>query len=166
MKKILSIIIAALTLLGTVLMAGCAEKQPVKDDVTTAAPVQTAVTAEPEETLVPDDLPEISFEGKPFRVILQSDSEGDIFTENHETSEPLHDAVFRRNKMVCDRFGVELEVMRDNYTAVNASISRSVKAKSDDYDLCFVHMVSGATLAQSNLVLPIHKLPYIDLSKP
>ena len=54
----------------------------------------------------------------------------------------------------------------DEYANVNAAITRSVKAGSDEYDLCFVHMVSGASLAQSNLVLPFEKLPYVDLEKP
>ena len=164
MKRILCIILAALMLAGAAVLTGCAEKKPAANDETTVP--QGTATAEPEETLVPDELPDVSFNGRTFRVILQADSASDIYTEDHEIAEPVHDAVFRRNKAVCDRFGVELAIMKDEYTSVNASITRSVKANSDEYDLCFVHMVSGATLAQSNLVLPIHLLPYIDLEKP
>ena len=160
MKKILCVIISALFVLSAALLAGCA-KDPAENSETT-----DEITTVPEDTVIKDDLPEVSFKGKTFRVILQEDSSGDVFTEDHEIGEPLHDAVLQRNINVCERFGIELDVSKDEYSAVNASITRSVKAGSDEYDLCFVHMVSGAALAQSNLVLPFQKLPYVDLEKP
>ena len=164
MKKILSILLASLMAFGAVIMTSCAE-QPGAD--TTASDVtQTEAVTEPEVTEIKEDLPEVKYNGKPFRVIIQAESSGDIYTEDHEIGEPVHDAVFERNLKVCERFGIELQIETNDYTSVNNSITRSVKAGSDDYDLCFVHMVSGASLAQSNLVLPFHKLPYVDLSKP
>ncbi len=164
MKKFLCVLLAALMIAAVVLTTGCAEKPEPAG--TSADEKETTVTAEPEVTEIKDDLPEIKFNNKPFRVILQADSEGDIYTEDHEIGEPVHDAVLQRNLTVCERFGVELQISRDEYTAVNNAISNSVKSGSDEYDLCFVHMVSGAALAQSNLVLPFEKLPYVDLSKP
>ena len=164
MKKVLCILLAALMIPCAVLLSACAEK-PATDDTTSAETVTDAVT-EPEVTEITADLPDVKFNNKPFRVILQEDSSGDIYTEDHEIGEPIHDAVFERNIKVCEKYGIELQVSKDEYTAVNNSISRSVKAGSDEYDLCFVHMVSGASLAQSNLVLPFHNLPYVDLEKP
>jgi ABC-type glycerol-3-phosphate transport system substrate-binding protein len=164
MKKVLCILLAALMIPCAVLLTACAEK-PATDDTTSAETVTGAVT-EPEVTEITADLPDVKFNNKPFRVILQEDSSGDIYTEDHEIGEPIHDAVFERNIKVCEKYGIELQVSKDEYTAVNNSISRSVKAGSDEYDLCFVHMVSGASLAQSNLVLPFHNLPYVDLEKP
>lgn len=164
MKKVLCILLAALTVSGAVFLTGCADK-PAADSATQTE-ITTVAETEPEETVIEADLPDVYYNGKPFRVILQSDSEGDIFTEDHETGEPVHDAVFQRNVKVCDEFGIELQITRNDYTAVNNAISNSVKSGSDEYDLCFVHMVSGASLAQSNLVLPFQKLPYVDLEKP
>jgi ABC-type glycerol-3-phosphate transport system substrate-binding protein len=164
MKKVLCILLAALMIPCAVLLTACAEK-PATDDTTSAETVTGAVT-EPEVTEITADLPDVKFNNKPFRVILQEDSSGDIYTEDHEIGEPIHDAVVERNIKVCEKYGIELQVSKDEYTAVNNSISRSVKAGSDEYDLCFVHMVSGASLAQSNLVLPFHNLPYVDLEKP
>ena len=164
MKKVLCILLAALMIPCAVLLSACADK-PVTDDTTSAETVTDAVT-EPEVTEITADLPDVKYNSKPFRVILQEDSAGDIYTEDHETGEPIHDAVFERNIKICEKYGIELQISKDEYNAVNNTISRSVKAGSDDYDLCFVHMVSGASLAQSNLVLPFHKLPYVDLEKP
>ncbi|MBR4256670.1 MAG: carbohydrate ABC transporter substrate-binding protein [Clostridia bacterium] len=165
MKKLLCVIFALLLAASAVMSAGCAEQRQETTDTVPETSAGT-VTTEPAVTEVKDDLPEVKYNGRPFRVIVKSDSEEDIYTEDHEISEPLHDAVFERNLKVCERFGIELQITRDEYSAVNNAISRSVKAGSDDYDLCFVHMVSGASLAQSNLVLPFEKLPYVDLEKP
>ena len=163
MKKILCVIFALLLTVSAVFAAGCAEQKPQATDTEGAASI---TTAEPEVTEIKEDLPEVKFNNRPFRVIIQSQAEADIYTEDHEIGESVHDAVFERNLKVCERFGIELQILRDDYTAVNNSIMRSVKAGSNEYDLCFVHMVSGASLAQSNLVLPFHNLPYVDLEKP
>ncbi len=165
MKRILCILFAALLCLSALIMAGCADK-PAGNE-TTAEVTTEEETAEPEETQIPDDLPTVNYKNKVFRVILPDGMQAsDVYTEDHETADPLHDAVFTRNANVMERFGIELEVSTDEYSAVNTKIRTSVKAGSDDYDLCFVHMVSGAALAQDNLVLPFEKLPYVDLSKP
>ena len=160
MKKILCALFAAMFILSAAVFAGCA-KEPGTPDNTTG----DATTVE-EETQIKDDLPEVSFKGQTFRVVIPNGMDLDIYTEDHETSEPLHDAVFQRNKAVCDRFGIEIEVTTDEYTAIIAAVSRSVKAGSDDFDLCFVQMVAGSSLAQSNLVLPFEKLPFVNLNQP
>ncbi len=163
MKKFLCIVLAALTILSVAFVTGCADKNPAATNEQTGTD-----TAEPEDTEIKDDLPEVNYKGATFRIIapVTGGASEDIYTEDHETGDALHDAVFQRNAAVCDRFGIKLEVTTDEYSNVTSSIMTSVKAGSDDYDLCWVHMVSGAALAQSNLVLPFEKLPYVDLSKP
>ncbi len=161
MKNKLCTVIALALLLATLFAEGCA----VKEEETTAAD-GTANATEADETAVPDDLPNSKFSGRTFRVLLQEGGQSDFFTENHEIAEPVHDAVFERNKNVEDRFDVRFEINVDGYVNVNNRIKNSVKSGADEYDLCFVHMVSGAELALDNDVLPFEKLPYIDLSKP
>lgn len=161
MKRTLSIIIAAITLAASLPFAGCAGKPA---EGTTAAGSETVPETVTEA--VTDGLPERTFD-KPFRVILpDGEAANDMYTEDHETGEDLHDAVFRRNKAVCDRFGITLDVMTEDYVAAVNAISRSVKSGSDDYDLCFVQMVAGSALAQANIVLPFEKLPYVNLEMP
>lgn len=167
MKKLLSIVFALLMVAAVALETGCAKAPGASE--TTGKAVQSGETTDEiteEVTEVSDDLPEMSFKGKEFRVLLQAQSQDDMYTEDHETGEPLHDAVFRRNSLVTDRFDFDLIVEYEDWTTVNGMISRAVKAGSDEYDLCFVHMVSGASLAQSNEVLPFEKLPYVNLEKP
>ena len=164
MKKMLCFVFAAVMALSAFTFAGCAD-QP--GNVTTADATTVEVTTEPEETEILPDLPDVKYEGRVFRVIAPDGMQStDIYTEDHETSDPLHDAVFKRNNIIKDRYGIDFEISVDEYSVVNNKISTSVKAGSDEFDLCYVHMVSGASLAQSNSVLPFEKLPYVDLSKP
>ncbi len=163
MKKALCLMIAAVTALSAFMFAGCAET----NTETTAADITTAeATTEPETTEILPELPDVRYDGRVFRVLLPDGMDSDVYTEDHETSEPVHDAVFKRNKTIEDMYGIKLIVMKDDLGAVNNRIRMSVKAGTDDYDLCYTQMVSGASLAQSNCVLPFEKLPYVDLSKP
>lgn len=164
MKRYICVILSALFVLSAVFAVGCAEQKPA-DDTTGKDTTASAVT-EPEETVVKDDLPERKFGGKVFRVLIQEGGSDDFYTEDHEINESVHDAVFTRNNNVKERFGIDFDIIVDDYTSVNNRIKNSVKSGSDEYDLCFVHMVSGASLAQDNDVLPFEKLPYVDLSKP
>lgn len=162
MKKFLCVILALITVASAVMIAGCAKKE---DGADSTVPATDTVTTE-EDTSEPDGLPEEKFGGREFRIITTDVSERDIFTEDHMTTDPLHDAVLTRNLNVEERFGVKIKVTVDGYASVTDRIKRAVKAGSDEYDLCFVHMVNGAVLAQDNDILPFEKLPYVDFSKP
>ena len=111
MKKVLCIVFALL-LAVTGFMTGCAEQKPVTTD-TTAAETDTGVdtvTTEPEETKAPDGLPDMDFGGRTFRIITTEVSEKDVFTEDHLTADPLHDAVYTRNLNVEERFKIKLDI--------------------------------------------------------
>ena len=163
MKKALCVIFAVLLSLSVFVFAGCSDS-PAE---TTAAEVTTEEqTNKPEVTEILPELPDERYDGKVFRVLVPDGMDSDVYTEDHETSEPVHDAVFKRNRIIEDRYGITLEVIKDEVGSVNNRIRMSVKAGTDDYDLCYVQMVTGAALAQSNCVMPFEKLPYVDLSKP
>ncbi len=156
MKRILCAVLAALTVITASFTAGCAVPETPAQSTE-----DTSVVTE-----LDDGLPDLRFDGQVFRIAVGNGhmSQGDIYTEGHETGDPLHDAVFRRNAAVCDRFGIKLEINLIEDTI--GTVKTSVKAGSDDYDLAFVGMVYGSELAQANLVLPFEKLPFVNLSQP
>ena len=157
MKKVLCAALAALAVTAMLVMSGCQNG---------SGPSGNSNDSLYNGEELNDGLPDIKFNNEPFRVIITTDHmcTGDIYTEDHETGDPLHDAVFRRNANVCERFGIKIEVY-DQENSISA-VSTSVKAGSDEYDLAFVGMVYGSELAQENLVLPFHKLPYVNLEQP
>ena len=173
MKKHVCLLIAFVTVFSC-LFAGCAAK-PAETPETAAEKNDTAVTeaATVAESVtealtgVPDGLPDEYYGGKKeFRVLTSSVSEIDIFTEDHMINDTVHDAVLSRNLNVEDRFGIKITVLVESYEDVTKAIKKCVRANSDEFDLCFVHMVNGAALAQNNELLPFEKLPYVDFSKP
>lgn len=163
MKKFISVFFAVLMIASAAFVSGCEPKLPSG----TEDGGSETDTVSAEDTRTPDHLPEVNYGGKVFRVITTaSGSERDIFTEDHPTSDPLHDAVLLRNQNVCERFGITLDVTVDEYTNVPKRVSTAVKSGADEYDMCNVHMVKGASLAQNNDVLPFEKLPYVDFTMP
>ena len=171
MKKVLCVLFVLLLTVSGAVLTGCTEK-PANETTTV---VNTSsnddaetgpIITEPVETELTADLPDVKYTGKTIRFLLMDRAQGDIYTEDHMTSNALHDAVFIRNSTVADRFGIEFEYVIDTESGVPSRLSTAVKAGSDEYDICFTHMVNGSNNAINNEVLPIDELPYVDLSKP
>ena len=176
MKKILCIVFALLMALS-VFLTGCAEKpavestkEPDKPVDTSIATVEPATDAETGAPVVDDGLPDVRFDQngqkREFRVLTSAVSQLDIYTEDHMINQAVHDSVRTRNLNVEERFGVKINVVVEEYQKVTQIVKKLVKSNADDYELCFVHMVNGAALAQNNEVLSFEKLPYVDLSQP
>ena len=165
MKKTVCAVLAALTVIFTLAAAGCAGGP----EAATSEPEVTDTVTE-EETTAEDTaaLPEKNYGGEEFRILSQNDGNRhyDVFAEEAENNDSVRDAVYQRNKTVEDRFGVKIVVVSDIFSNVNAAIDRMVKSGSDDFDLCFVHMVTGAALALDHDFVPFENLTYVDLSKP
>ena len=171
MKKILCVLFVLLLTVSGAVLTGCTEKpanetttvvNTSSNDDTETGPIIT----EPAETELTADLPDVKYTGKTIRFLLMDRAQGDIYTEDHMTSNALHDAVFIRNSTVADRYGIKFEYVIDTESGVPSRLSTAVKSGSDEYDICFTHMVNGANNAINNEVLPLDELPYVDLSKP
>ena len=168
MKKIICILLTSLFLISSLLLTGCAGKpaeteRPSGTTDSEASSVTDEITEEETEAL-----PDVKYNGEEFRIIAQADGNRhyDVFAEEADNNDSVRDAVYQRNKTVEDRFEVKIVVEYDVFSNVNAAIDRMVKSGTDDFDLCFVHMVTGAALALDHDFVPFEKLKYIDLSKP
>ena len=169
MKKTICILLASLFLISSILMTGCAEKTANTNETTvTTENEATSVTEEITEAAETGNLPDVKYNGEEFRILAQLDGNRhyDVFAEEADNNDSVRDAVYQRNKTVEERFEVKIVVEFDVFSNVNAAIDRMVKSGTDDFDLCFVHMVTGAALALDRDFVPFEKLEYIDLSKP
>ena len=178
MKKIICVILALLTVFGVSVMTGCSgnPENTGKTDDTVSSSVTDAITTvnetetetETETEAETSALPDVTYGGEEFRILSQSDGDRhyDVFAEEADNNDAVRDAVHNRNLAVEDRFKVKIVVEFDVNANVNAVIDRMVKSGADEYDLCFVHMVSGAALAAEHDFVAFEDLEYIDLSKP
>ena len=120
-----------------------------------------------DDKLVYDDVPELDFGGYEYRVLFGDFGErsGVHFYPETEEGEVLNDSVYRRNLKVQERFNVEFKA-----TTVagggSGTLTKSVNAGSDDYDMIMVVDREAHTASERNLLYPINKLEYVDLSKP
>ena len=132
-------------------------------------------TAVPEETAEPNGLPDINWEGKKFRVLgfennqysqfstFEIDSEG-------ETGEIVNDAIFRRNTLIEDTYGVEIEEIRDSTDIKSGNttlqhLRTTVNAGEDLYDLAFASLQGIGTMAQEGMFCDMNAVDYIDFTR-
>lgn len=177
-KKILSALLAVLTVSSTLALASCSgEKKPGDDtsapSVSSGDDTSAPVTTEPETTQDPATLDELptdmkDYEGYEFVVLSHDHNAGaiawkvvDIYTED-ETGERINDAVFARNLMMEERFGVKV---KDNLQADPMTPARQAAISSDDYTLLQTTVQNQSGLVLQGYLLDMAKFEYINLDK-
>jgi len=176
MKKFTAILLAVILCAGVLLACNTESPQDGNQNIT-AAPNDGGGAAEgsqeqAEEVKIEPDLPEnTDFGGYTFTVLSHREESDDwyqpdpreIISES-EIGEPINDAVFRRNLVLSDKYGFELDLVTN--TDEVALLRRAVNAGDDLYDavIIFNNNVPGAV--QNDLLTDISMLPYIDMDKP
>ena len=168
-RKILSTIL----LMSLILSASCGSA-PTDGAVTSEEQLtESTETEETTEARIEPDLPDTKWEGYQFRVLTKGDTnvhwKSKDIAATEENGDVINDAVYKRNMKIYDRFGVEMvDIPSPNGTwDLSAPLRKSVMAASDDYD-----MVSSGyndvpkNLAGDGMLMELHSVPYMDLSKP
>lgn len=167
-------LMSAVLLFSILLTASCGSSPsgPVSGDDTSAVTTDTAETETTAARIEPD-LPDMKWEGYKFRVLTKGDKnvhwKSKDIAATEENGDVINDAVYARNMKIYDRFGVEMvDIPSPNDTwDLSTPLRKSVMAASDDYD-----MVSSGyndvpkNLAGDGMLMELHSVPYMDLSKP
>ena len=118
------------------------------------------------------DLPEIKYDGYAFRILNVPQSEVTwVYTTlcaNEENGDGVNDAVYRRNKLAEDRFGIEIkEITGSSRKDVYQKAANVIKAGADDYDLVMLSLDDAGPvgLAQTGMLADYNQIPYIDLTQ-
>ncbi len=153
--------LAALMLLS--LLASCGSA-PAGTVDTTAAPDETSADAETGPAI---EVPDTKYDGFTFRILGDKIKEGVLNSEidaDEETGDALNDAVYMRNRLTEDKFGIE--IVHVESSGVAADIGKSVLAGEDAYD-CALNMISGCfAMMGSGYLTELDKLTYVDIDKP
>ena len=166
-------ILSAILLMSLILSASCGSA-PTDGAVTSEEQLtESTETEETTEARIEPDLPDTKWEGYQFRVLTKGDTnvhwKSKDIAATEENGDVINDAVYKRNMKIYDRFGVEMvDIPSPNGTwDLSAPLRKSVMAASDDYD-----MVSSGyndvpkNLAGDGMLMELHSVPYMDLSKP
>ena len=112
------------------------------------------------------DIPEDKYEGYEFRMLGKetpaSSSVNELFAES-ETGDTLNDAIYQRNRMVEERFGVKMTLITSGSRI--SDMSQAVLAGDDAYDIVLDTTVNIAPAISNRYAHSINDLQYIDISK-
>ena len=162
-KRILVLLLATMTVLPA-----CGNSDTPDTTDTTANTSTEVVETETELTTA---LPDTDWEGREFRVLGQTDSEGYAQFSTHEidaeelNGEALNDAVFNRNTTLEDRYNVVIVANEESHRAPD-TLTKLVAAGEDLYYTTFVMQSQVGSLVLKGNLQEMTDLPYIDYSMP
>ena len=120
------------------------------------------------DSAISDNLPDKDYNGYDFRILMRCTP---IWTKemfvDEATGDVVDDAVYRRNQIVSERFGVNFTLIESSNTNYELDGVNAILAGDDAYDLIAAHGHAAFTYAQQGLLLDWKtELPYVDLDKP
>jgi len=184
MKKILVFLMAALTLVLSLVLASCSNDttSDTKPDDVSALDVENTVTPSPEETDFFDDgLEDEDFGGVNFRILYRNGCSRGNWAEyevhrieiwaEEENGDVINDALYRRNRAVENRFNVNIVGIAYPATGSNEGevanyARRSILSDSNDFDLVVTWSNHLATPAAEGMFVDWHSVPYLNMEKP
>lgn len=114
------------------------------------------------------DLPDIRFDGTELIIIHNPAvqtyySEPWIYAESI-TGDICNDAVFRRNQIIEEKYGVKIVSIEDTNPANTAGLAS--QAMSDEYDLAMCRFSHTGTISLKGMLHNIADLPYVNYDNP
>ncbi len=133
---------------------------------TVTVPETVAETEDPDQTL---DVPDVNYNGYTFRVFsAKHESLYTMLDVEKITSEPVNDAIYERNRIIEDRFGIKFECEGDAWTNMYGHLSLQVNSGTsgtDGYDLIMLNARDAYKAALNNYLLPYDRLEHVNIEK-
>ena len=131
---------------------------------------ETAETAASSVKYVADYLPDKTFGGYEFRMVILARGQFDFITEadvEEETGDTVYDAIYKRNRQIEEKYDIKFKQSTvSEYPALTSTFKKSTAAGSDDFDLCMIISRDAWAQALTGTIVPVNKLPYLDISQP
>ena len=186
LKKVLSVILLLAVIFSSIVFAASCAKDNTANDTNNA-------DASPDSQDLPDSgaaqettenqfdpkLPDMDFNGAEFRILNLNQeamwwaiSDLDMEIDNIETigtalSDPVvNEAIYKRNRTIEEKYNFIVKETRVSGDKVASTLKNCVNAGLDDYDLYSPQTNSAPTLATSNLLVDMNKVPYLNFSNP
>ena len=136
-------------------------KDSVRTDGTTGTTLITSSDVDP----IPDDL---KFTGRDFVIAAPVGSGPAFFWQETDSDIPIDSAIYKRNKMLEERFEITISAIELGDTGHHAdALLPYIDAGDDVIDVCAIgYYQSGKPLIVYDLILPWNGVKYIDYSKP
>lgn len=162
------ILIMALCITSLAACAGNGDMASGTEQDSTSA--SQAPTTQEDNSFKADYLPDVNYDGYEFRMVTVANGTYDLITTANitdETGEVVNDAIYKRNRLVEDRYGIKIkQIDVADYQAMTDTFKKSTTAGSDDFDLCMLISRDAWATALTGAVLPVKDLPYLDVTQP
>lgn len=160
MKKIISFVITALMLAGLFALVSCGNTGNPVDTGTATTPAVVPVGTEPEFTF-----PEANYNDEPFVVYnrVASDYGAEYITSGDVNGDIVSDAVFTRNTMVEEKYGIQIKTKDASHPCNN--VRTDVAAGDVDYDILLDIKTHLATLTVNSVLADFNDLN-VDFNNP
>ena len=175
MKKIRrSLSLCLLLLLAiSLLLTACDESTSTNTESSaldgTTSQQQGDASKDPAEDFVLfSNLPDVSYGGSNFTVLVEGDYMGTYmsveFMPQEDTYDTLKNAVGVRNDLISERFGINfVEVRTDGHGKMVSTLTTNAVAGVSEYDMVMPYMSDAATLALEGYFYDLSKIDNINL---
>ncbi|MBQ2256821.1 MAG: extracellular solute-binding protein [Clostridia bacterium] len=155
MKKVLMMLLCGMMLLSV--LAGCANGEQ-SGETTTAATEEENYWISPALSVTDE------FSGKTLTLLVNHEMNAG---SDEASSDPLEDAIYRRNDKLESTYGIEINTLLDtDYVSLGGKVTKDVSSGNGEYDLVYQHMVNSATsLATNGLLIDLGDLEYVDFDQ-
>ena len=155
------------------MMFSCSSKD--KDELQSSGeidsnPQEATQDGAAEENAVPD-LPEVSFDGAEFRMLLSGWSGVDFECEEESTGDRINDAIYARNSNIEEKYDIKIKTVNldtfDSFGPSSDSYRKAARSGADEYDVFFGIQQYSLVDSMNSLNIEYNEnLPYVDLSRP
>ncbi len=116
-----------------------------------------------------DDLPDLDFSGKEFRIFNgAAQNENSFWLVDELNGDVVNDAVYHRNKAISERFNVKIVEQRlgeDASLDAAQYIMNTVMAADLAFEIADIDVAASRNLATIGCLLNLYDVPYIDFYK-
>ena len=158
--------LAAVMILSAAACGGGSGSAPSSTTASDApgAPAET----EPQGPVYLDDLPaDLDFGGMEIRFVSSFESTNIALSEEDDTGDVVNAALWQRNSEIESRFGLKIKLVEQTgYDHFNKTVTNSITAGSDDYDVFCGHTRFNVNLASMHYLINLNGVENLDLSKP
>jgi len=166
-KRILALLMLGTYIVSAFLMTACSQNT---EDLAKATEETTAETLDTDNLtemqkrqLVSDELPEVNFDNRDFRVLCPTDKEFEAWSEELN-GDICNDAVYQRNIDITERFNVN--IVAQTTTSPQDKITALVLANTDDFELVTFESYLAFTPIASKVLHNWYDVEYVNLEKP
>ena len=111
---------------------------------------------------IPDDLPDMDFNGEEFRISFGSEDAISCIYVESEIGEVINDAVYAANRTVEERFNVNITPVVGSLN----SVLTSIKAGDATIDLINGHNIELGSHSLTGAFMNLYNIPHLNFEKP